>query len=194
MPYKDPKRRTAVCKAWRAKNPEYRVKYLEENKERISKSAKTWRDQHVQERKEYYTKHKDVLLEYSRTWYQKNKKYVLAKQAKREAFYYRNNMQYRIARNLRARLRQALKKSDKVGSAVRDLGCSMIELQQYLEQKFQPGMTWENYGYAGWHIDHIIPLSSFDLTNKIELLQACHYTNLQPLWARDNLSKGKNII
>lgn len=63
-----------------------------------------------------------------------------------------------------------------------------MELRAHLETRFLPGMTWENYG--AWHIDHVRPLASFDLTDRAQLLQACHYTNLQPLWARDNRSKG----
>jgi hypothetical protein len=71
------------------------------------------------------------------------------------------------------------------------LGCSIPELKTYLESKFQEGMSWENWGIYGWHIDHIIPLDAFNLTNREEFLKACHYTNLQPLWAEENLKKGK---
>jgi hypothetical protein len=61
-------------------------------------------------------------------------------------------------------------------------------LRARLEVKFQQGMSWDNYGQ--WHIDHIKPLAKFDLTDRTQFLAACHYTNLQPLWAEDNLSKG----
>ena len=76
------------------------------------------------------------------------------------------------------------------GSAVRDLGCTIEELKLYLAAKFQPGMSWENWSFAGWHIDHIRPLASFDLTDSAQFKLAVHYTNLQPLWAKDNFSKG----
>jgi hypothetical protein len=59
----------------------------------------------------------------------------------------------------------------------------------WLEEKFVAGMTWENYG-AAWHVDHVKPLAKFDLTQPEQLLQACHYTNLQPLSVSDNLHKG----
>ena len=74
------------------------------------------------------------------------------------------------------------------GSAVSDLGCTVSELRSYLEAQFLPGMSWENMGK--WHIDHIKPLAGFDLTNRECFLEACHYTNLQPLWAVDNIRKG----
>lgn len=87
----------------------------------------------------------------------------------------------------------AMKKNSKHGSAVRDLGCSIEEFKTHLESKFQHGMTWENYGRKGWHIDHIKPLSSFDLTDGEQLKIACNYKNMQPLWWNDNLSKGSHV-
>jgi len=96
----------------------------------------------------------------------------------------------KITKYLRTRLRNAMHREQKSGSAIRDLGCSVPELKQYLESKFQPGMTWTNHTFKGWHIDHIRPLSSFDLSDLIQFKQACHYTNLQPLWAADNLRKS----
>lgn len=102
------------------------------------------------------------------------------------------DVNFMISRKLRNRLYQAIKNNYKLGSAVRDLGCSIEELKQHIESKFQESMSWENYGK--WHIDHITPLASFNLENREELLKACHYTNLQPLWAEDNLSKGDKVV
>ena len=97
----------------------------------------------------------------------------------------------KLRRALRNRLRKAIKTGARAGSAVQDLGCSILELRCYLENKFCSGMSWTNWG--AWHIDHIIPLSSFDLTDREQFLRACHYTNLQPLWAVDNLKKHNKI-
>ena len=76
----------------------------------------------------------------------------------------------------------------KNGSAVEDLGCSVPEFKDYIAGKFQIGMSWDNQGK--WHLDHIKPLSAFDLNDRKQFLEACHYTNYQPLWASENLRKG----
>ena len=102
--------------------------------------------------------------------------------------------QFRLARRLRTRLYGSIKTKQKVGSAVSDLGCSVAELKLHLENQFQPGMTWDNWSYTGWHIDHITPLSSFDLTDREQFLKACHFTNLRPLWAKDNLAKSGKVL
>lgn len=70
------------------------------------------------------------------------------------------------------------------------LGGTLEEIQRHIESKFTDGMTWGNYGK--WHADHFIPLSSGQ--TKEEMIQLCHYMNLQPLWALDNLRKGKKIL
>ena len=112
--------------------------------------------------------------------------------------YYNNrrktDIQFKLQAILRSRLYSAVKDNRKKGSAVKDLGCTIEQLKQHLESKFQPGMSWDNHTLDGWHIDHIKPLSSFDLSDRKQLLEACHYTNLQPLWAKDNLTKSDKII
>lgn len=99
----------------------------------------------------------------------------------------------RIKNRLRSRVSKIVSGSVKYASAVADLGCSIEEFKKHLESRFQPGMTWDNYSHSGWHIDHIIPLSSFDLTDEQQLKKACHFTNLQPLWASDNIKKGDSL-
>lgn len=106
-----------------------------------------------------------------------------------------SNPQYRMAGNLRTRFNQAMRNNSKTGSAVQDLGCSIEELRKHIESKFQPGMNWKNYGNGEgkWNIDHIMPLSVFNLTDRQHVVLACHYLNLQPLWWNLNTSKGNKI-
>lgn len=127
--------------------------------------------------KQYYKEHKKEIIE-SKRIYSKNRSKV--------------DIEYKLKRQLRIRLNQAIKDNYKTGSAVSDLGCSISELKIHLESKFQDGMTWENWGNKEgcWSIDHIIPLSRFKLSNRNEYIKACNYMNLQPLWHIDNLIKG----
>lgn len=102
--------------------------------------------------------------------------------------------QYAIASRLRRRLLAGLKANLKTGTIIRDLGCSIAEFKTYIESLFEPGMTWENRGKEGWHFDHIRPLASFDLTDPEQYKQAAHYTNIQPLWAKENRLKGGTYV
>jgi len=72
------------------------------------------------------------------------------------------------------------------------VGCDLQTLKEYIEKQFKEGMTWENHGFYGWHIDHIIPLGT--AKTEEEMIKLCHYTNLQPLWALENLRKSKKIM
>jgi hypothetical protein len=99
--------------------------------------------------------------------------------------------QARIARSLRIRVSLAVKSDQRAGSAVRDLGCSIARFKLFIEYQFKSGMTWDNRGE--WHLDHVKPLSSFDLTDRQQFLDACHYTNYQPMWAEDNIKKGADL-
>lgn len=103
-----------------------------------------------------------------------------------------NDLEFRLKHYYRSRIRKAIKRqgADKHGT-FRDLcGCSPKKLANHLESKFCDGMTWDNYGRGGWHVDHIRPCASFDLTDPEQQKKCFHYTNLQPLWQFDNLSKS----
>jgi hypothetical protein len=90
---------------------------------------------------------------------------------------------------LRSRLIGGIKGNFKQSTTIELLGCSIEKLKQHLESKFKPGMSWSNYGK--WHIDHIKPCARFDLSKPNEQKKCFHYTNLQPLWAEENLKKNK---
>lgn len=180
-------------------NQKWRNKNVDRCKKRASEYAKTHRKEQNARAKKFYYKHKEKLLAKMKIFRENNpqiKKMWDQKWKQKNANYKKNrrdtDIQFKLATNLRSRLCHALKLT-KGGSSIKDLGCSISELKQHLESKFQPNMTWENYGRNGWHIDHIKPLSSFDLTNRKQFLEACHYTNLQPLWAKDNIRKHNHI-
>jgi hypothetical protein len=96
---------------------------------------------------------------------------------------------FKFMHNMRNRIRRTIEKNNKDITAQKLLGCSVSHAISYIEAQFAPGMTWHNWGASGWHIDHIKPLSSFDMSDPNQIRQAFHYTNLQPLWARENLQK-----
>ncbi len=99
---------------------------------------------------------------------------------------------FRLRRVLRSRVHNAIKKGKKGGSAITDLGCTLDQLKIYLESQFLIGMNWGNYGsgYEKWCIDHIKPLSQFDLTNREQFMEAANFRNLQPMWWIENTIKG----
>ena len=122
----------------------------------------------------------------SKRFYQKNKDRI--REYKKDRL--KTNINYKLAHYLRVRIRKLLRGVRKNWSFVGDLGCSIPELKEYLEKQFQEGMSWDNHNRNGWHIDHVKALANFDLSDRQQFLEACHYTNLQPLWAKDNIVKS----
>jgi hypothetical protein len=104
----------------------------------------------------------------------------------------KNDPVFRMAVNLRLRLRAIIKQQGGKGKYAKMLeivGMDWVSFKKYIENKFKPGMTWDNYG-SHWHLDHIKAITKFDLLTQLGQKQSCHYTNLQPLWALENLKKG----
>ena len=129
-----------------------------------------------------------------REHYNNNKEKIIKQTTSYQITRCKIDPKFKLEKNMRSRLYHALKnqKADKLYRTKELVGCSLEELKIHLEAKFKEGMTWENHGE--WHIDHIKPCCSFDLTQEEEQKKCFHYTNLQPLWAKDNLSKGGKII
>ena len=107
-----------------------------------------------------------------------------------------NNPEYRIKSAIRAAFRRFISFGSGTERSRELAGCGLDELRRHIESKWVDGMSWENYGNPNgdhtncWHIDHIKPCCSFNLIDIEEQRKCFHYTNLQPLWAKDNLSKG----
>ena len=166
--------------------------YQEAHKEEMRAYKKQWDEENKEKNKEYqrqyYLEHLEEKRVYKRKHYQENKEKINRYNKRR----YHSDINYKLACSQRRRLVNALRNNQKTGSAIKDLGCSVENLRKHLENLFRPGMSWRNWGRFGWHIDHVIPLSRFALDDTEQFLQAVHYTNLQPMWANDNLSKGNN--
>lgn len=152
--------------------------YVDNNKD----ATKIYRDA-------YRKQHREEACEYAHHYRKENRAIINQKRrAQRDT-----DLNFKLGENLRRSLNRGVKTIQKSGSAVRDLGCSIEEFKKYIETLFLPGMTWDNWNRVGWHLDHIIPIASFDLSNREQFLKACHYTNYQPLWAKDNYRKGSKI-
>lgn len=143
-------------------------------------------------RKEHYQKNKFKQLEINKLWAKNNAEKNRQTRTKRAKRRYNEDPQHRLMHNVRKRISQGIRRGQKAGSAINDMGCTVIELMQHLETMFKPGMTWENYG-KHWEVDHIIPLSTFDLTNREQFLKACNFINLQPLEANLNKEKSNKL-
>jgi hypothetical protein len=197
------------CESNPDKTKERKKNYYNKNKVKVIKKSKDYYNVNKEKKKEYDKIYRDVNKDEirlrSKNYYESNKDRIYLYQKNynkinrdKKNFYNKNRLktdiQYKLGKNLRGRLYKSINGNFKSGSAVKDLGCSIEELKSYLESKFLVGMTWDNWSNDGWHIDHIKPLASFDLTDRKQFLEACHYTNLQPMWAKDNLVKSDKII
>ena len=137
----------------------------------------------------YYQANKERILKKTNQWKKDNP----AKFAAHRRKYLRNSPRARIANNSRDRIRRMIGAQGKGrGRSHRLIGCNADTLCLILESKFELGMTWGNYGSA-WHVDHIIPLAAYDLTDPEQQREAFHYTNLQPMWAHENMAKGDEV-
>ena len=135
----------------------------------------------------YYYANQEKLSEYSREWFRINKDKALATRKAYRATQRATNPMYRAMDAVRVRLQYAFKGKSKPAKTKALVGCEREELLSHLESQFNNGMSWDNYGSRGWHIDHRIPLAS--ARTEEELVSLCHYTNLQPLWWYDNFKK-----
>ena len=186
------------------------LKLLNVNAENVTKKQK---------KKLWYLKNKEKIKEYDRKYRKEifNKKrrerrktdpeykrrcYLIMKKSRQKPefklkrnIYLKNKLKtdfnYKLIHTIRVRVKDVLRGHSKSDSTINMLGCTINELWIHLEKQFKQGMTRENHGK--WHIDHIKPCSSFDLTKPEEQAKCFHYTNLQPLWASENLAKGSKI-
>lgn len=187
-------KRRAYDREWKR---QYKLKFpdkvKEKRRERYNREKKNpdWLQKHKKYMRAYQKKwekdNQDRLVyrrEWMKTWHRRNAKEIYKRR--------RQKPYEQLASNIRSRIKDALKFGRKSAKTEELLGISIQGLKTFLELKFKPGMSWENYGK--WHIDHIYPLSKSDLTTPEGQKRAFHYTNLQPLWAKENISKGARVL
>lgn len=148
----------------------------------------SYKEKHKKLANNYYQKNKEKVKKQTNEYYHKNKEKLRPSRSAYQKRKMAEDPKFRLCRRLRNRLYYALlKKSWKKDTRFsKYIGCSLEELRIHIESLFLLGMTWENMGL--WHIDHKIALVSAQTEE--ELYKLCHYSNLQPLWAKDNLIKG----
>lgn len=156
--------------------------YRESNKEKISLKNKKYADSHKKEKaaydKIYRKKNKEKIAKYKKNWATNQRK---------------NNPIFKIKNNMRRRLNHVLNGNLKCDKTFNLIGCDAEFLKDYLEKQFTGIMSWGNYGSV-WHIDHIRPCCSFDLSKESEQRECFHYSNLQPLLQEENLKKGRKWL
>ena len=212
--------KTEYMRKWRAKNPDKnrstRVAYRDKNRERSAFNMRMWRSKNQERdkasRTAYRKKNKERIAENNKNSLLRRRIELrgvavkikqskpitpeIEKRRKNGRDYWRkrtaSDIGFRITNSLRRSLHYFVHTK---GMSVFELvGCNPQELRTHLESQFLPGMNWSNYGRNGWHIDHKIPASKFILTNPEHQKRCYHYTNLQPLWAADNLRKSNKIL
>ena len=180
--------------------------YYEREKERLTQKSKDryWnggRESSLAVSKAYHYTNQEKRNKQSREYAEIHKEEIKAKRSttkdadnKRQRDYSRNRCKtdplYKFKKNIRRSTSEAFSIGKKSKKTLELLGCSLDEAFAYIQALFQPGMTWDNYG-SEWHIDHIVPLASADSIEKAEKL--CHYKNLQPLWALENILKSDKM-
>jgi len=197
-------RHEETTRIWRLKNSDrvrvvssrWARKNYAEHSERLLKQKKQWRLKNPEKAKAIQQRSnkncRQQKREYNRKWRGKNLEQSRAYHRKWKNRSNLENPQYRTLCRLRARVHKKLRTWK--GNRTIDLcGATVEVIMKHLESQFRDGMTWENQSPIGWHIDHIIPCASFDLTDLEQQKKCFHYTNLQPLWWWQNLSKGKRI-
>ena len=183
------------------------MSYAAKNKEKHAEQTRIWRINNRERLLEYDRKRHKRDREKERQYYKNNravrrekeKEYLKINKSKRNAYLRSydkarrsSDTLYKLSTTLRNTIYRGFRYSG-IGKPKKTellLGCSIELAKEHIERQFKKGMTWKNHGQ--WHIDHIVPLAS--AKTEEDLIFLCHYTNLQPLWAKDNILKGRKIV
>ena len=177
---------------------ECKRKYYLKNKKEILKKQKEYRNDNKEKiakrDKEYRFNNFEKLKRKKKIYLKKNAEKIKVRHCKYMRKKRETDKLFKLSDNTRSLIRSSFLYTNncgKISKTEKILGCSYEKFKRHLESQFKEGMTWDNYGRNGWHIDHIYPVSK--ARDEEHLLELNHYTNLQPLWAKDNLSKGNRL-
>lgn len=199
MPIKDPFKRKEYLRSYskeyyknhRDKCFKWYRTHKKEHRESGKKSYQKHKEKRLKTIKEYYQNHKKEKIAQGRDWRLKNRDKINLLARKRFCEKYHTDLCFKFIANQRSRINGFLRnvKAIKAGKSMCLIGCSAEQFKKHIESLWTDGMSWNNHGYYGWHVDHIKPLISFDMRDPEQQKIAFHYTNLQPLWMKDNFSK-----
>tara|TARA_R110000851_G_scaffold329924_1_gene502259 strand:+ start:137 stop:802 length:666 start_codon:yes stop_codon:yes gene_type:complete len=177
-------------KAKRRENPniEWREAYYQKNKEKIKERSRL-RDRKLRAASEEFVEYQKQK---NKAWYKKNKKKRIKQITVWQDAKRKKDPIYKLRHNISCLLRMSLRNRgySKKSRTHSILGCAFEFFASHIEEKFQEGMTWENYGE--WHLDHIVPVSLGEIEE--EIIELNHYTNFQPLWKVENIRKANKLI
>ncbi len=169
-----------VRKAWERANSEKRLETFRKNNRKTGKSRARL----------YRQRHPDRVIESDRKARKKNPQKYRQKWNAAQARRYATRPDFRMKVQLRNSINRTVARQYTTKRTQQLLGCTWLYFKTYIENQFQPGMTWANHGVHGWHLDHKRPIDSFDLTDPKQIEACFHHTNYQPLWSIENLRKG----
>jgi hypothetical protein len=178
--WSDPKKARARVLAYtrenKTKRRAYVKKWYRENKKESNERSRVYHAAHRKERS-IKRKKRRASSDVVRVW---ERKYAAERSA--------TDLEFRIMKAMRARLTRAINTPNRAGSAVDDLGCSIEFFKNYIASKFRKGMSWKGWPHK-WQLDHIRPIALFDLTDRQQFLEVCHYTIFQPLSIAEHREK-----
>lgn len=168
-----------------------KTRYSDKIKQYSKKRYSENKEKQITYSKEYQKRNPEVKKRNDKKYYETHREELNAKKLAYHHFRYKNDPLYKLIKLVRGRTKDycrvaKIRKSKRFHEYI---GCTPEELRLHIEKQFKDGMSWENYGK--WHIDHIIPISSAKTEREVYILS--HYTNLQPLWAEENLKKGDKV-
>lgn len=176
------------------KNIDHKKEYISKNREEINKRNTKWRKNNIEKVKKLGQKYRETHADYIKKYNNQNKEKINCQRRIIRNKRLMNDPLYKLTKNIRCRILVFLRQRGvtKRNKTFEIVGCTPQELRNHIESQFIEEMTWNNYGLYGWHIDHKIPLDNGKTED--EIYKLCHYSNLQPMWANENLKKSNKII